>query len=150
MIREPGFLRRTNSFAADHAQNNNEVDMTQPDKAEIIRGLFAAYLRNDRNAVADAFSADFRFTSPYDDRLDKATYFERCWRASGWIERQEIERILVQGDAAFVSYNCMAKGGRNFRNAELFLFAGDKIRRIDVFFGPTYDHGTFVPAAPTE
>ena len=121
-----------------------------PDKTAIIRALFAAYLRNDREAVADCFTADFRFTSPYDDGLDKATYFERCWRDSGWIERHEIERILVQGDEAFVSYNCAAKGGRNFRNTELFLFAGDEIRRIDVFFGPTYDHGTFVPAAPTE
>ena len=46
--------------------------MAALDKAGIIRALFAAYLRNDRGAIADAFTADFRFTSPYDDRLDKA------------------------------------------------------------------------------
>src|SRR3569832_2419371 len=121
-----------------------------PDKTAIIRALFAAYLRNDREAVADCFTADFRFTSPYDDGLDKATYFERCWRDSGWIERHEIERILVQGDEAFVNYNCAAKGGRNFRNTELFLFAGGGGRRGGGGGGPAGGRGAGGPAAPAE
>ena len=69
-------------------------------KAETIRGIFAAYLANDRKTVEDSFTSDFRFTSPYDDEIDKTTYFERCWRVSDWIERHEIERIFVE--AAFV------------------------------------------------
>jgi len=48
-------------------------------KAEMIRGIFAAYMSNDRKVVEDALTDDFRFTSPYDDEIDKATYFERCW-----------------------------------------------------------------------
>ena len=56
--------------------------MPRQSKAEIIRGLFAAYLSNDRKAVEDAFADGFRFTSPYDDEIDKATYFVRCWRVS--------------------------------------------------------------------
>ena len=48
-----------------------------PDNREnIIRSLFAAYLANDRQRVADVLADDFRFTSPFDDDLDKATYFE--------------------------------------------------------------------------
>jgi hypothetical protein len=95
--------------------------MSGRDKAEIIRGIFAAYLSNDRKAVETALADDFRFTSPYDDRIDKASYFERCWHDTGWIERHELEKILVQGDEAFVTYNCVAKGGRNFRNTEVFV-----------------------------
>ena len=53
--------------------------MPTASKPEIIRAIFAAYLSNDRKAVEDAFTDDFRFTSPYDDGIDKATYFERCW-----------------------------------------------------------------------
>lgn len=113
-------------------------------KAEIIRGLFAAYLSDNREAVADCFTDDFRFTSPYDDGIDRATYFERCWRNSDWIERHELERIFVEGEEAFVTYQCTAKGGRNFRNTEFFAFAGDKVKRIDVYFGATYDNGAFV------
>jgi ketosteroid isomerase-like protein len=113
-------------------------------KAETIRGIFAAYLANDRKTVEDSFTSDFRFTSPYDDEIDKTTYFERCWRVSDWIERHEIERIFVEGSEAFVTYRCVARGGKSFRNTEFFTFEGDRIKCIDVYFGATYQHGLFV------
>jgi ketosteroid isomerase-like protein len=118
--------------------------MSDRDRAEIVRAIFAAYISNDRKAVEDSFTDDFRFTSPYDDEIDKATYFARCWRVSDWIERHELEKILVEGDEAFVTYKCVAKGGKNFRNTEFFTFEGDKIKRIDVYFGATYDNGVFI------
>jgi ketosteroid isomerase-like protein len=118
--------------------------MPETRKAKIIRALFAAYLSNDRNAVEDSFTGDFRFTSPYDDNIDKATYFERCWKSSDWIERQDLERILVEGDQAFVTYQCTARDGKRFRNTEFFVFKGDRIKRIDVYFGATYNNGVFV------
>jgi ketosteroid isomerase-like protein len=118
--------------------------MAAANKSDIIRALFAAYLSNDRNAVEASFADDFRFTSPYDDEIDKETYFERCWRVSDWIERQDLEKILVEGDTAFVTYRCVAKDGKSFRNTEFFTFAGDTIRRIDVYFGATYQDGKFV------
>ena len=123
---------------------HEEIDMSSQPKADVIRAVFAAYLSNDRSAVERALAADFRFTSPYDDRIDKATYFERCWRNSDWIERHELERIFVEGDEAFVTYTCVAKGGRTFRNTEFFAFAGDKVKSIDVYFGATYENGVFV------
>ncbi len=118
--------------------------MHRKNKTQIIRALFAAYLSNDRKAVENAFTDDFRFTSPYDDEIAKATYFVRCWRVADWIERHELERILVEGDGAFVTYKCMAKDGKSFRNTEFFSFEGDKINRIDVYFGATYKDGVFV------
>ncbi len=90
-------------------------------------------------------SDDFRFTSPYDDRIDKATYFARCWRSTDWIASQELERIFVDGDRAFVTYQCRSKDGNSFRNAEFFVFDGDKVRSIDVYFGAAYQDGAFVP-----
>jgi ketosteroid isomerase-like protein len=122
--------------------------MSDRNKAEIIRGLFAAYLSNDRKAVEDALAEDFRFTSPYDDAIDKATYFERCWRNADWIERHELEKIFVEGDEAFVTYNCVAKSGKNFRNTEFFAFEAGKIKRIDVYFGASYENGIFVKQQP--
>jgi hypothetical protein len=59
---------------------DEEIGMSTHRKADIIRAVFAAYLANDRKAVENALTDDFRFTSPYDDHIDKATYFERCWR----------------------------------------------------------------------
>jgi ketosteroid isomerase-like protein len=118
--------------------------MSDRNREEIIRAIFAAYLSNDRKTVKDALTRDFRFTSPYDDEIDKPTYFERCWRNSDWIERHELEKILVEGNAAFVTYKCVAKGGRSFRNTEFFNFEGDKVKRIDVYFGAAYQNGVFV------
>ena len=118
--------------------------MSDRNKAGIIRAIFAAYLANDRKAVEGALTEDFRFTSPYDDAIDKATYFARCWRDTGWIERHELEKIFVEGDEAYVTYRCVAKEGKSFRNTEFFSFAGDKVSRIDVYFGATYRGGVFV------
>ena len=120
--------------------------MTVGNKSEMIRKLFAAYMANDRKAVEAAFTDDFRFTSPYDDEIDKTTYFERCWQVPDWIERQDLETIMAEGEAAFVTYHCVAKNGKSFRNTEFFTFAGERIRRIDVYFGATYQDGVFVKA----
>jgi len=87
--------------------------MATADRADIIRAIFAAYLSSNRKQVEDVLSDDFRFTSPYDDNIDKPTYFERCWKNSDWIERHELEKIFVDGDEAFVTYLCVAKGHKN-------------------------------------
>lgn len=122
--------------------------MAHAGRADTIRRIFAAYLANDRNFVENALSDDFRFISPYDDAIDKPTYFERCWKNSDWIERHELERIFVEGDEAFVTYRCVAKGdgkdGRTFRNTEFFVFEANKVKRIDVYFGAAYEKGMFV------
>jgi ketosteroid isomerase-like protein len=121
--------------------------MASTDRAATIRAIFAAYMTGDRKVVEDALADDFRFTSPYDHQIDKATYFERCWRNSDWIERHELEKIFIEGDEAFVTYKCTTKGGKSFRNTEFFVFSGDKVSRIDVYFGATYQDGVFVKQA---
>ena len=118
--------------------------MAAKNRADMIRAIFAGYLSDNRKLVEEALSDDFRFTSPYDDNIDKATYFARCWKNSDWIERHELERIFVEGDEAFVTYRCVAKGGRSFRNTEFLVFDGDKVKCIDVYFGATYQNSVFV------
>jgi ketosteroid isomerase-like protein len=119
--------------------------MASTDRIDTIRAIFAAYLSGNRKLVEAALSDDFRFTSPYDDNIDKPTYFERCWKNSDWIERHQLKRIFVEGDEAFVTYLCVAKGGKSFRNTEFFAFDGDKVKRIDVYFGASFEDGVFVP-----
>ena len=113
------------------------------DRAGIIRAMFAAYRDKTRKVVEDTLADDFTFTSPYDDAIDKATYFERCWPASERIESNEIERIFVQGSEAFVTYRVRHKGDE-FRNTEFFVFEGDRVKSINVYFGASYHNGVFV------
>jgi ketosteroid isomerase-like protein len=118
--------------------------MASPSKSDIVRSLFAAYHSRDRISVERVFADDFRFTSPYDDAIDKAAYFERCWPGSEFIKTNVIERIFEQGDEAFVTYQCITNDGKEFRNTEFFRFEGDRIRSVDVYFGASYKSGVLV------
>jgi ketosteroid isomerase-like protein len=118
--------------------------MPSPSKSDIIRGMFAAYQSRDRLSVERVFAGDFRFTSPYDDGIDQAAYFERCWPGNERIRMNVIERIFEHGDEAFVTYKCTTKDGQEFRNTEFFRFDGDRIRSVDVYFGACYRNGVFV------
>jgi len=42
-----------------------------------------------------------------------------------------------------VTYKCTARDGKSFRNTEFFSFDGEKVKRIDVYFGATYQDGVF-------
>ncbi len=116
-----------------------------PTKSELIRKLFAAYLSRERHVLEELFADDFTFTSPYDDAIGKAAYFERCWpiSASGRMTN-EVERVIEQGEEAFVTYRVVTGEGETFRNTEFFRFAGNKVKGIDVYFGASYRKGKFV------
>jgi ketosteroid isomerase-like protein len=123
--------------------------MTTAHKSDSLRRLFTAFLAKDRKTAEDLLADDFTFTSQYDDHIDRATYFERCWPNSGHISSQVLEKIFVEGDEAFVLYKCITDDGKDFRNTEFFRFDGDKIRSVDVYFGATYKNGAFVKEATT-
>ncbi|WP_439499737.1 nuclear transport factor 2 family protein [Bosea sp. (in: a-proteobacteria)] len=116
-------------------------------KPDLVRAVFDAYRTGERQALDDALSEDFTFTSPYDDAIDKAEYFRRCWPNRDLIERHEIERIVEGGDGAFVTYLCRTRDGKEFRNTEFFTFAGDRVRSVDVYFGAAYRDGVFQKSA---
>ncbi len=113
-------------------------------RAEAVRGYFAAYRAGDRNHLERALTEDFTFTSPYDDRIDKATYFERCWPNRNLIREHAIERIFEQGDEAFALYRCIAEDGNEFRNTEFFVFQGGRLKEVQVYFGAGYRNGQFL------
>lgn len=118
--------------------------MPTKSRADLIRAAFGAYRTKERKALEDLLSDDFRFTSPYDDRIHKTTYFERCWPNSARIRGHELEAIFEQGDQAFVTYLCTTNEGKQFRNTEFFTFGGDKIKEVNVYFGASYENGKFV------
>ncbi|WP_119460618.1 nuclear transport factor 2 family protein [Rhodospirillaceae bacterium SYSU D60014] len=113
-------------------------------KADSVRSLFAAYKSKEREIVEELLTDDFTFTSPYDDAIDKAAYFETCWPNSDRIQTHILERICEDGAGVFVLYKCLLNDGKEFRNTELFTFDGDRIRKIEVYFGAAYKDGAFV------
>lgn len=106
-------------------------------KTSIVQQYFQAWERNDRQLLERLLADDFTFTSPYDDAIDKADYWENCWSGCRCIQHYQIEDITELDHAAYVRYVCHLVGGRGFKNAEYFRFEGEKVAEIEVFFGRT-------------
>jgi ketosteroid isomerase-like protein len=109
--------------------------MQQDTVSDVIRKYFAAFLAQDRKTLEEGLSDDFTFTSPRDDHISKATFFERCLPGGDQFLTYHIEKLFVQGNEAFVLYQAELKNGTKFRNTEYYKLEGNKIREVEVYFG---------------
>ena len=117
---------------------------TATDPASLVRRAFEAYRTHDRAAIEALLAPDFRFTSPFDDSIDRVAYLQRCWPQSQRIEAFTVERVVVDGRAAFVTYLARTVDGLEFRNTEFHQCRDGQIVRVDVYFGASYREGRFV------
>lgn len=113
---------------------------TQDDIAKIIRACFKSYPDKDRATIESLIGDDFHFTSLLDNRIDRKTYFERCWPNSETMAALDVERVVVSGDRAFVTYVGRTDDGKQFRNTELFTVRGGKVTDVEVYFGWSIPH----------
>jgi len=77
---------------------------------------------------------NFTFSSANnDDQISKSTFKTRCWESQiDFIDHFELERLMAQGDWAFVKYLCRTKNGKSFRNVEYFHFGEEKVAASNV------------------
>ena len=80
-------------------------------------------------------SDDFEFYSPADVGIGRERYFERCWPNSELIDGFRFERLFELDDEVFVTYESTKSDGSRFRNTEVLTFAGEKLRKAEVYFG---------------
>lgn len=109
--------------------------MSCPDRLQLARKMYDAYVTGDRATVERILSDDFEFYSPADVGIGRDQYFERCWPNSELIEDFQFERLAEVGDEVLVTYESTRSDGGRFRNTEVLTFAGDKLRRAEVHFG---------------
>jgi ketosteroid isomerase-like protein len=109
--------------------------MLADDRLQTVRDSFGAYESGNRDVLEEILSGDFTFYSPPDPGIDRATYFERCWPNSELTERFEFVRLIEVADEVIVTYNLTKSDGSRGRNTEIFTFTGDKISRVEVYFG---------------
>ena len=105
------------------------------DRKAMVRSSYRAYETGDRELLEGLLADDFRFWSPPDPGIDRATYWERCWPNHGHVAAFEYKRLADVGDEVLVTYEAERTDGSRFRNTELFGFAGDKIKTVEVYFG---------------
>lgn len=66
--------------------------------SELIRKYFSAYENKDHKAVESLSTDDFVFTGPYDYRIDRDTYFSRCWHYTEGSPTYGIEKLFEKGN----------------------------------------------------
>lgn len=118
---------------------------------EIARAAYDAYVKKDRLAIEALIADDFHFTSPLDNRLDRETYFRRCWPNSEVIESFDFINIATDADRVFVTYEGRNSNGHGFRNTEILSIRDRQIVEVEVYFGWSVPHkapqGRFVEQA---
>jgi ketosteroid isomerase-like protein len=100
-----------------------------------VRDAYRAYETGDRELIDGLLSDDLVFYSPPDPGIDRTAYFERCWPNAGMIDAFEFVRVVEVGDEVVVTYEATRNDGSRFRNTEVLTFAGDKIAKVEVYFG---------------
>jgi ketosteroid isomerase-like protein len=115
--------------------------MTGQDIDQLIRGYFKTWVARDRDAMERSVADDFHFTSPLDNRLDRETFFKRCWPGGDAVAAIDVQRIVPQDDnSAFVIYELTMKDGRRFRNTEFITVRDGKLTEVEVYFGWDVPH----------
>jgi ketosteroid isomerase-like protein len=103
---------------------------------DVVRAVFEAYLAGDRPAAERLIADGLTFTSPQDDHIDRAAYFDRCFPTAGRLTSQEILRLVGDGEGGvFILYEYQLKTGERHRNTEFITVRDGRITEIQVFFG---------------
>ena len=111
------------------------------DLRESAKNYYRAFERHDRAFMESNLAADFTFTSPFDDHIDRAAYFHRCWPEKPLHQKFDFVTVMQDGARVFVAYDACLRLPNSthpearFRNAELMTFAGGKLQSVEVFFG---------------
>ena len=106
----------------------------------IARSAYEAYVTKDRAALESLIADDFHFTSPLDNRLDRETYFHRCWPNSKVIEDFDFIHFVTDADRVFVTYEGRNTNGQRFRNTEILTIRDQHIVDVEVYFGWSLPH----------
>ena len=116
------------------------VDNLTAKNVAIARAAYEAYVTKDRAAIGELIAEDFHFTSPLDNRLDRETYFRRCWPNSKVIEGFDFIHLVTDANRVFVTYEGRNTNGRRFRNTEILTIRDQHIVDVEVYFGWSLPH----------
>lgn len=101
----------------------------------IIQEYFSCYETSDKGALEKLLDDRFEFSSPHDIKLDKTSYFERCWRFNKSVKQYKILKFIENKNEAFLSYKAVTYDNREIENTEYLEIKDGKIINIKVYYG---------------
>src|SRR6478752_7756898 len=107
------------------------------DPVDVVRACFVAFRAQDRAAAEALLAPGFVFTSPQDDHIDRAAYFERCFPTADRFTDFELLHVVQGEDDEHVVtvYEYELENGERYRNGELQTVRDGDITEVEVFFG---------------
>jgi ketosteroid isomerase-like protein len=105
----------------------------------VAKQMYQAYADKDRSRIESLIADDFHFSSPRDNRLDRRTYFARCWPNSESVSDFKFIHAVQDGDRVFVTYEARSRNG-SFRNTEILTIRHGKVVEAEVYFGWSLPH----------
>jgi ketosteroid isomerase-like protein len=103
---------------------------------DAARAAYQAYLAQDRAAMEALLAADFAFTSPQDDHIDRSAFLERCFPTADRFVAYELLHLLDAGEGRVLAlYEYELASGERYRNAERLTVRDGQLIETEVFFG---------------
>ncbi|TXS41572.1 nuclear transport factor 2 family protein [Streptomyces sp. uw30] len=103
---------------------------------DIVRAAFRHYLAQDREAALPLYADDFTFTSPRDDHIGKAAFFERCFPTVDRLKEQRMLHVTpADAELVFAYYEYELTAGGRYRNVEAITVRDGLISEVRVYFG---------------
>ena len=104
--------------------------------ADTVVAMMTAFQQQDRATAERLVADDFHFTSPQDDRIDRATWFERCFPTSGHFSEQTLLELVETDDTTVLHrYEYVLQDGTRWRNVEATTVVDGQLTEVAVYFG---------------
>lgn len=104
--------------------------------ADIVVAMMTAFQTQDRATAERLVAPDFHFTSPQDDRIDRAAWFERCFPTAGhFADHRMLELIETDEITVLQRYEYELKDGTRYRNVEATTIVDGQLTEVEVYFG---------------
>jgi ketosteroid isomerase-like protein len=102
---------------------------------DVVLAFMQAFRDQDRDRAEALMADDFVFTSPQDDRIDRATWLERCFPSADHFDSPSTTLQIVDVDGVVLHRYEYSVAGKTYRNAEASRVRDGRVHEVEVYFG---------------
>lgn len=111
------------------------------EKEKAVKAYYSGFEMHDWNQVVNQFADGFTFTCSVDNsvpvqKFNVEKFKENCWGTSKFFKKVNYVKMVEKGSELFLLVEITTTDDKTVRNVDYFNFSGDKIKSIEVFFGP--------------
>jgi ketosteroid isomerase-like protein len=102
---------------------------------DVVRAFRLAYEKQDTGAAERLAADDFVFTSPQDDRISRAEWFEKCFPTLDHFRGSTVLAVTGTPAGVLSLYEYQLQSGEWYRNTELSVVRDGRVAEVQVYFG---------------